>query len=292
MSLLDPQLLQRLAHLRLRPRRAVALTGVGEHRSRGKGPGIEFADHRAYQPGDDIRHLDRHVYARLGRHVIKQFSLYQQLQVTILVDASASMAFGQPPKLRRAAELAGGLAYLGLTGGDQVLVGAFTGAQVSWYPRLQGARQVQGLFRWLERVQPQGGTELRRVLHESIPRLQPGGLLIVISDWLTDATEAALAAWHHAGQELVGVHLLAPEELEPDRLGTGPVRVIDAESGLEVETSLDADTLTRYRLELQRWMEQLRGLFYKQDGRYFRTRSDDALDSTLLGEWRAKGFIS
>jgi uncharacterized protein (DUF58 family) len=292
MSLLDPALLQRLGRSRLNSLWTLAHSGVGERRSRAKGSGIEFADHRDYQPGDDIRHLDRHVYARLGQHVIKQFALYQQLQVTLLVDASASMGFGGPEKLRRAAELAGVLSYSGLSGGDRVRVGAFQGGKLAWHPNLHGTRQIAGLFDWLERLSARGVSDLASVARESVPRLSSAGLLIVLSDWLDPTVPEALAAWHQTGQELLGIQVLAPEEVEPERLGNGPVRLLDVETGREVEVSLDDEAAARYRENLADWNDRLRQAFYRNEGRLFPARSDDDLERTVLGEWRVNRLIS
>lgn len=292
MSLLPPSLLQRLSRSRLQAALSLAQGGVGERRSRGKGAGIEFAEHREYQPGDDIRYLDRHVYSRLGQHVIKQYSLYQQLQVTVLLDRSASMGFGTPLKLRRAAQLAGVLAYVGLTGGDRVQVGAFSTGGIEWYPRLDAARRAPGLLAWLDALRAEGASDLARVAQASVPRLRAAGALIVVSDWLDEAVEEALSLWRNTGQELVGVQLFAPEELEPQLLGDGPVRLLDLESGQEVEVALDDEGFARYRDGLAAWQERLRETFYSQQGRLFPTRSDDDLEKIVLTEWRVKRLIS
>jgi uncharacterized protein (DUF58 family) len=111
MTLLSPQLLQKLGRSRLLVRAEGTATGAGERRSRGKGLGLEFEDHRPYEPGDDVRHIDRHVYARLGQHYLKQYAAYGQLPVTLILDGSASMAYGTPDKLAYAKAIVAGLAH-------------------------------------------------------------------------------------------------------------------------------------------------------------------------------------
>jgi uncharacterized protein (DUF58 family) len=291
MNLLSPALLTRLSRSSLAPRQALATTGVGERRSRSKGPGIEFTDHRSYQIGDDIRHLDRHVHARLGQHVIRQFALDRQMQVMILVDCSSSMAFGTPTKQRRAAELAGSLAFVALSGGDQVTVGAFAGSRIKWHPRRSSVRQAPGLFRWLETLEAAGVTDFRQAVKATMPRLLPDGLLIVISDWLADGIAEALGVWRAAGQELVGIQLLTPEELDPALLGSGPVRMRDSETGLLLDAALEPAVLERYRSELDDWLGRVRDLLYTNQGRYLQTRTDDDLERTLLRDWRSKGLL-
>lgn len=292
MSLLKPVLLQKLGRTRLQAHHAVASAGVGERRSRARGAGIEFADHRPYGLGDDIRHLDRHVHARLGEHHVKQFSVYQQLPVTILLDTSASMAYGQPQKSTFAASLAAGLAYVGLAGGDRVLVGAFAKGRVQWHPRVHGVRRMGALHGWLERQRFGGSTDLAKTVRSAMPRLSGEGLTILISDWMVEGVDEALATLSAARQEVVGIHLLAPEELEPERLGSGEVRFIDSEGGSEVETSLDANLLQRYRSELEVWSLDLKGQLQARQGRYFRVRSDDELEQLFLRDWRIAGLIA
>lgn len=292
MSLLQPSVLQRLARRRLLVQRALASSGVGERRSRAKGVGIEFADHRPYQLGDDIRHLDRHVFARLGEHHVRQFSLYQQLSVTILLDASASMRFGQPDKFGFAKAVAAGLAYVALAGGDRVLVGAFSGDRLTWFSPLHGVNRAASLFNWLEQLEPHQTTNLPRVARLAVNRLRSGGLLVVVSDWVTPDLEAALSTFDLARQELVGVQVLAPEEEEPGLLGAGELRLVDAETGNEVDLSLEPALIERYREDLETWSREVRDAVRAHRGRFLRVRSDNDVERVLTHDWRKEGLIS
>jgi uncharacterized protein (DUF58 family) len=292
MSLLPPALLQKLGRTRLAVRHATASTGIGERRSKAVGSGIEFADHRTYQFGDDIRQLDPHLLARLGRHYVRQYSVSQALPVTILLDTSRSMHCGQPSKFDFARSLAAGLAYAGLAGGDQVLVGAFSGGRVNWHHRLQGAARTANLMAWLGRLQSEGATDLHRAVRAALPRIgRAEGLTIIISDWFVDGIPEALTALRTTGQEIVAVHLLAPEEVEPERLGVGDVRFLDAETGHEIEATLDAGTHAMYRERLERWEAELRDQVRSRHGRYVRVRSDDDLEQVFLRDWRREGLI-
>lgn len=303
MSLLSPRLLQRLTRSRLRPRRALASTGVGERRSQAKGTGAEFADYRPYEPGDDIRHLDPHVFARLGEHHIRQFSLEQQLPVTILLDASASMRFGQPEKFEFARAVAAGLAYVALAGGDRVQVGTFAGDRVAWFAPLHGVQRAPALFGWLERQVPRRATDLPRVARLARSRLRQDGLLIVVSDWLTpdlepdpasglNDLERALRTFAQARQELVAVQVLAPEEEEPERLGAGGLRLLDAETGREVELSLDAALIVRYREAFEAWSCGVQRAVRVHQGLFLRVRSDADLEGLLTHDLRSAGLLA
>lgn len=292
MSLLDPKLKQRLGRSRLRPLRAEPSGGIGERRSKRLGPGMEFADHRPYQFGDDIRFLDPHVHARLGEHYVKLFSLQQSLEVTVLLDASASMAFGTPQKYRFAAALAASLTYVCLCGGDAVTVATLVDDDVAWFPRLTGVQRSEELFRWLEHRRPRGSTGLAAAARSVADRLQSGGVAIVLSDWLTDEFEAALRLFEAAGQEVVGVHVLAPEEVEPEGLAAGAVSLYDAErNDGPLAMTFDAFTLDRYRTELTRFRAELTESLRRRGGRYFPVRSDQRLERVLLRDWRAAGLL-
>lgn len=291
MTLLSPVLLQKLGRARLQTRRAVASTGIGERPSRAKGAGIEFEDYRPYQPGDNVRHLDRNVFMRSGQHYVKQFVAYRQLPVTILLDASSSMGYGVPQKFAFAKSLVAGLAYVGLAGGDQVLVGAF-GKGMEWHTRMQGARHLTSLHNWLEPLKPGGAMSATRMARKALPRFLSEGLTILISDWMADGIEEALLALRGANQEVVGIHLLSPEEVEPERLGAGEIRFIDSETQQELEASVDEALYKRYHQELEAWTLELQQRLYAQHGRYFRVRSDNDLERLFLRTWRQEGLIS
>src|SRR5690606_30697745 len=98
-------LLERLNTTRLLPSAAQPSVGIGERRSQRKGPGMEFVDHRPYQPGDDTRHLDLHLYARTGDFMMREYSLNQQLPVTIVLDLSPSMTIGRGEKSDRSRQI-------------------------------------------------------------------------------------------------------------------------------------------------------------------------------------------
>lgn len=286
-----PQLLQRLARRRLSVPAAYTAGGVGEHPSVAKGPGLEFAEHRAYQPGDDLRRVDPHVEARSGELYVREFEVLERLAVTVVVDLSASMAFGEPEKAAFARRLAGALAYVGLAGADRVRVAAFTGRGLAWGPRTENARAAGRLFDWLARQAPGGAVDLASVARELGARLPRPGLLLLVSDWLFAAPQPALTLLRAAQQEVVGVQVLAPSELDPSGLGAGAVTLQDAETGAEREVRLDAATLARYAERLAAWRAELETSFVRHGGTWLTARSDTDLERLLLVDWAGSGLI-
>lgn len=292
MSLLSPSFLQKLGRTRLGVRNVMASSGSGERQSRSIGSGIEFADHREYQFGDDTRKVDPHLLARLGKHYVRQYSVSQALRVTILLDSSRSMHAGRPGKFEFGRSLAAAFAYAGLSGGDQVLVGAFARDRVHWHPRLQGAQRTATLLAWLSELRTDGSTDLHRAVRVAISQMgRVPGLTIVISDWFFDGVPDALAALSAANQEILAVHLLSPDEVDPEKLGAGNVRLVDSEVGHEIETTLSPELNRSYREKLESWREELKAQVRFRGGRYVRVRSNDDLERLFLREWRAEGLI-
>jgi len=252
---------------------------------------MEFMDYREYQPGDDIRHLDPHLYARTGSYFVRQHAIYRQLPIAIVVDGSASMAFGMPTKFDFARGLAAALAFAGLAGGDVVEVGVHAKNQLSWSPRVRGMRRAPVIFDWLAAQRP-AGSGFSTALGDALPRLAHRGLVIVLSDWWVDDPEKDLRVLGSLRQEVCAVHIASPQELEPEQLGIGEIRLVDSESGHEIELLIDRNVLDSYRTSYAAWQERLRQQITNQLGRYLPVRSDTSLNRLLLHDWRRLGLIS
>ena len=252
---------------------------------------MEFADHREYQPGDDIRHLDPHIYARFGENYIRQFEVYKQLPITILIDASRSMNYGEPNKFEYAKGLGALLGFVGLAGSDQVQFAVGTGGKVHRSPRYHGIMRAQRMFDWLEdqEIEPTGtfGETLRTVTQSLVGR----GLLIILSDWWEEDLEAELGILVATGQEVWGVQVVAPDELEPGLLGEGEVRFVDVESGHEVELAVDRTTLDRYRRSFRAWRDQIQQVLSRSHGRYLLVPTNVDPGRLVQEEWRQLGML-
>ena len=264
-DLLTPAELASLGGLEFVAERVVEGFLAGLHRSPHRGFSVEFAEHRMYQPGDDLRHIDWRMYGRSDRYYVKQFEQDTNLRAYLLVDASASMAWSSapdvlPPKSWYAKQLAASLALLLLRQGDAVgLVGFDERERVHVAPR-GGRIHALELLRALRPLESSGRTEAGSALREIAGRLRRRGLVILISDLLVepDATRLALRFLRHRGHEVLVFHLLDPGERELPQVRDA--RFVDPETGDELPVSvadLRGDYRTAVQLALQEWRQDL-----------------------------------
>ena len=230
------------------------------HRSPHQGTSIEFAQHRAYAPGDDIRHLDWKVFARTDKLHLKQYRQETNLELILLVDASGSMAYtsSSEPGRRKfdlAATCAAVLAYLALHQQDRVGLTTFGNGVVAQSRLASGRAHWRAITEALTMGHsPQAGggdddtgTDLRRAVDQVVATLSRRSLIVLISDFFddTEAIETALARVHHRRHDLILVQTLDPaERCFPFR---GPAALLGLEG--EGRLHIDASALRRTYLE-------------------------------------------
>ncbi|HEX9105583.1 MAG TPA: DUF58 domain-containing protein [Longimicrobiales bacterium] len=296
--LFDEAFLQRLERLAIIARRASMGQTQGERRSPRRGQSVEFADFRPYVAGDDFRRIDWNAYARLERFFIKLFVEEEDLTVHFLVDASRSMDWGEPNKLRYAARAAGALGYIAMAGLDRVTVTAVGGAagkgngngSAAYFPPHRGKQQALALFDFLQGIRAgEAAPDPARVLSAyAANALRPGPLLL-LSDLMDDGWQAGLRALASRGFEVTVVHILSPEEAEP--VLEGDFKLLDMEGGAPVEISADYELLARYRRELAAWQEDLRRFCAARQMAYAPLTTRLPLDELLFAWLRRKGVL-
>ena len=287
--LFDEAFLRRLEQLELASRRLTAGRMKGERRSVRRGQSVEFADYRNYSAGDDLRQLDWNVYARLERLFIKLFVEEEDVTVHVLVDASRSMDFGEPNKLTFARRAAGALAYLGLAHLDRVSI-AFLGEgrAVSLRP-LRGKARVFEVFRFLSEPRPERLTGLAAAARDYASRIRGRGPLILVSDLLDPGYLDALRDLAGTRCQLSVLHVLAPEELDPEV--PPDARLVDNETGHGIEVTGDDDLVDRYRTRLAEWQEELAAFCARRGGAYVSVPSDLDLADLLFDVLRRRRVI-
>lgn len=214
----DPEVLSRIAGLSLRARRVVEGTISGLHRSPFHGFNVEFAEYREYSPGDDLRRLDWRVFGRTDRFYVKQYEEESNLRATLVLDSSASMRYGNGPlsKFDYAATVAASLATLLVLQQDPVGLALFARGERRLLPPAATQAQLVQITAELENIEPEGETELGTVLQTLAEKLKRRGMVIIISDLLTDQQTFCdgLDRLRFRGHEVLLFHVLDRDELE------------------------------------------------------------------------------
>ncbi len=291
--LFDEATLKKLNRLTLVAAQVRAGVMKGERRSTKRGASIEFADYRSYAPGDDLRRLDWNVYARLDRPFIKLFEEEEDLSVTILVDASRSMDWGteEHNKLNYALHLAAGLGSIALASGDRLAISLLSASKVDQrFGPVRGQAYTPQLLKYLEALSAGGETHLGESLRQAAMTGRRPGLALLISDLFS--SDDYLNSFTHLqsrGFEVVVIHLLAPEEIDPPL--AGDLSLVDIESGYAQEVSIDAAMRDQYRQRLHAWREQIGASCRKHSIRYLAVDTALPWDKLILQEMRKSGIV-
>jgi len=249
---------------------------------------LEFAEYKEYYPGDDLRYVDWNLYGRLDRLFIKVFTREEDVPIYLFLDISRSMELGA--KLEYAARLAGALAYLGIKDWNRVGIFPFASDLVRGVPPRGGYRQIFEIFRFLQQVQPAGETSINESLTRFTRIRRESGLAILISDMLSeDGYEAGLAQLLHYRYEIIVLHLLAPEDLEP-RL-RGELRLQNIESRAELPLYISKEALRVYQQALVEYRRQLEMFCRSHDIRYYLLSSGMPLEETVFQTLRQGAFL-
>ncbi|MBL7988945.1 MAG: DUF58 domain-containing protein [Chlorobi bacterium] len=238
-SFLPPDALSRIESLELRARLVVEGFITGLHRSPYHGFSVEFAEHRQYMPGDEIRAIDWKVYGRTDRYYIKQYEEETNLKGYVIVDASASMGYasaGNPTKFQYATSLAAALALLMIRQRDAAGLGMYDTELRNYLPASSRTSYLQEILRTLANARTAGGTGTARSLHVMAERIRRRGLVVVISDFFDDPAQviSALQHFRHKRNEVVAMQLLDPLERTFDFGNDATFR--DMESGEQMVT--------------------------------------------------------
>jgi uncharacterized protein (DUF58 family) len=212
-----PQVVARLSSMELRAHLVVEGFIAGLHRSPYHGFSVEFAEHRPYMPGDEIRHLDWKIYGRTDRFYIKQYEEETNLKAYLIVDSSSSMGYASPghlPKVQYAAYLAASLAYMMIKQQDAVGLALFDEAINTFLPPHATKAYLKQILVALDRIRAGNGTVAGRSLHLVAERIKRRGLVIILSDLFDNPDEiiAALKHFRHKKNEVIVMHVLDPLE--------------------------------------------------------------------------------
>lgn len=214
---LQPSTVAQLANIELRARLIVEGFITGLHRSPYHGFSVEFAEHRQYQPGDDLRYMDWKLVGRADRYYVKQFEEETNLRAMIAIDSSASMKFsstGNISKFQYASYLAAALAYLMIKQQDAVGLALYDKEIRSYLPSRSKRSYIQEILKTLEYAVPSGETGTSAALNLLAERISRRGLVIILSDFFDERESIvnALKHFRHKGHEVIAMQILDPRE--------------------------------------------------------------------------------
>lgn len=278
---LRPEVTDRIRRMELAARRVVEGFLSGMHRSPYFGQSIEFLQHRQYTRGDEIRHIDWKVYARQDRLHIKQYEEETNLRLHLLVDRSASMAYGdgETNKFDHSATIAASLAYLALRQKDAAGLISFDTRVRESLPARSNQQQLTRIVSLLDSVGADGRTDLARVAREVVQTIPRRGLLVIVSDLLgIDSLVDGLRVLRSRGHDVALFHVLHDDELDFDFDGATRFE------GLETEQFLNCNprALREGYLEaLRAFLDQTRMACGRLQIEYMLTRTSDPLDAVL-----------
>ncbi len=284
--MIEPALLDRLAALSLRSvQRRAGQTG-GARLSRRRGESQEFADHRPYVPGDDLRHLDWHLYGRLDTLWIKLFEAEDDQVVQCLVDSSASM---RGDKLVCAQQLAAALAWVALNHGDRVSTASLTDGVVRYRPARRGRAAAPAIFAELQSMEAAGPTALGDAVGR-VPRQRGAGTALLFTDFLfAEDPDALLRRLRARHGEVWALHLLSPVDVRPDLIGD--VVLVDAETGEEMALTVDEAMLDRVESTMIAWADDVQRACQRLGVGYLRVWTATPLEELLFGQMRREGVL-
>jgi len=287
----DGGFLRRLERVALLSRRPLPGPAAGPRRSPRRGASVEFADFRDYAPGDDFRRIDWKAFGRLDRLFLRLYSAEEMTTLTLLLDCSTSMSFGEPAKSLFAARLAAVFSYVALCNYDLVAVAGWGQTLERYHPPRGGKAAITEVWNSIAALTltPSAGTDFRSLQRFHHLRRGPG-IAIVISDVLSDSDwRCGLRALRGAGQEVTLIQVLAPEELNPPIRGDWKLR--DAESGREVEITVSPRLLKRYGDELAAHTAAVREYCRRQGIAFLQLRSDAPIQEAVLADLHAGGLL-
>lgn len=286
----DRQGLARFAQLRLHAPSVATSLQQGDRRSPFLGRGLEFADYREYDPGDDIRLIDWNVYLRLGQVLVRQFNEERSLSIKMCIDVSGSMAYGSPRKADRAAAVAAALSTIALVHRDPVTLICFGSDRAPVRARAVNLDGMAELVHALERVEPSGQGDTYKQLAGQLG----GGRtdrLFLLSDMLCedDAREQTLRLLAASSLHPVLIHTLCEDELNPDLRDVS--RVVDIETGEELVLRDGPSAAEAYAEGLAQWLETIENRCRALGIRYLRHRSADPVAGFIEGELRRADVV-
>ena len=289
-QLLAPEFMAKLDQLALISRKIFAGKMRGERLTKRRGESVEFADYRSYVVGDDLRFLDWNVYARLDQLFLKLFLQEEDLHVSVLLDMSKSMDWGEPNKWLYVRRIAAAIAYIGLINFDRVSLYAYSDGLRSELAGVRGRRLMFKVVELLTNLACDGPSNLPAAAKQFAIRHPQPGIVLILSDFFEKAGyEEGLRCLMGRNYDLYAVQTLSPEEIDPRIVGD--LRLTDVEDDDVAEVTVSRALINRYRQNLQAYCEQLREHCTRRGITYLFTSTEVPFDQIVLSYFRQRGLL-
>lgn len=290
-KILSEDFMRRIEKLNLLSRKIFRGRMKGERRSKKRGYSAEFADYRNYVAGDDLRHIDWNIYGRLDKLFLKIFLEEEDLHVHLLIDSSLSMGFGTPSKLEYAKRVAAAIGYIGLAGLDRVQAHSFSTGLAGSTNALRGKQSSWQLFDFLDALSPDGSTSFAESCKLFMQKARGGkGVVVLISDFLaSEGYEEGLKRLASSGMDIFAIHLLSPDEINPEF--TGDMKLVDIEDGHAQEITVSQPLLKQYKNTVKNFCEGLKTYCNKRGASYVFSSTEVPFDQLVLNYMRRSGLL-
>jgi len=289
----DDDFLARLERLHLAAKRLAARGHPGPRRSRRLGDGLEFADHRGYFPGDDVRFIDWPYYARMERLLLRLFHEHSEADVLLLLDASASMSpAGDRAKFDYARRAAAALAYVAMGSLERVIVQPFADGLREPMRSGRDRAQAPAALKFLDGLVPAGRTALGECVNLLCRQRRGGGTCIIVSDLMDvgDELSEALARLADVRWETTVIHVYAPADAEPAL--AGPVLLQHAETGERMSVHATEELREGYRRRFEAFLRGCERACVSRGAAYAAAPTDVPFEQLVLTTLRRAGVIA
>jgi uncharacterized protein (DUF58 family) len=284
-DLLDPEFMNRLDSLDVISRKIMQGKLQGERRSKRRGQSVEFADHRPYVAGDDLRFVDWNIYGRLEQLFLKLFVEEQDLTVHIVADISSSMNFGKPSKELFIKKLTAALGYISLVNNNRVTISLFADGIVGQLSNMRGRNYLHQMADFLLTAGCDGPSRFEKTCRQLSSGRIGSGINIVLSDFLfKENYDSALRRLIGKYYDLYVIQVLSAQELSPDI--SGELKLIDIEDSDMAEITVSAALMRYYKRNLNAYCNELKDFCSRRGAVYVLSNSADSVESLVLNYLR------
>ncbi len=292
-DIFDEDFLRRLELLQVAARRLMRGKARGERKTKRVGSGLEFADHREYSPGDDIRKVDWNVLARLDQTLVRLYEEDEDLPLRLVVDVSDSMLTHERSKFLFASKVAAALGYVGLAGLDRVGVTTMSRTIYETLPAVRGKARIFRIFDFLRTTKLGGETDIRSGCSRVANASGPPGVTVILSDFYDlDGAFDGLSRLKSRNHQPVCLQIVDPKEIDLLDAGVrGDVRLVDCEAGTELDVTLNSTTLRAYADAHKRFCAALSSKCRARSIPYFCASTQMDVDDLVLRILRRGGVL-